>query len=319
MFRIRAGDRAATADVRAAQFDETDAENSISLLVHKLYFDILTEQAHLDAARQAVSAAQVAEAESRRAVTEGKSLEVAALQAHAAMLDRRQTVLICQLQIDDSMLRLDDALGLAFGTQIVLDGDSVGNAPTLPSRTEAFAIVLAQNPKVLAAQQTVEKAKAGVAAARAAYIPDITGMARYSYQSGVPFLVHNFGTFGGVFTYDLFDGGAREAKVQQAKIQLGMAETQLQQTQSDISIQISAAYDKMEQLQELVSVVEEALKARTEAARISMEQVAHNEPTGIRCCERFSRHIRHKASLLETKLGLLFAQNSIQQMLGERP
>jgi hypothetical protein len=33
----------------------------------------------------------------------------------------------------------------------------------------------------------------------------------------------------------------------------------------------------VEQLQELVSVVEEALDARTEAARISLEQVAQNE------------------------------------------
>ena len=33
-------------------------------------------------------------------------------------------------------------------------------------------------------------------AAKSAYIPDITAFARQSYQDGVPFLVHNFGTFG---------------------------------------------------------------------------------------------------------------------------
>jgi outer membrane protein TolC len=305
--------------VRMAQIDATDAENSTSLLVHKLYFDILTEQAQLDAAKESVAAARVTEAESARAAAEGRSLDVAVLQAHAAMLDQRQTVLTHQLSIDDSVLQLDDVIGLPLGTQLVLDGGSVGDPPQLPSRAEAFETVLAHNPKVLSAQQTVEKAKAGVAAARDAYIPDITGLARYSYQSGVPFLVHNFGSFGGAVTYDLFDGGARGAKLKQAKIQLEIAETQLQQTQSDIRIQISAAYDRVERLQELVSVVQEALKARTEAARVSTEQVAQNSQLESAAAKDSAAAFDTKASLLEAQLGLFLAQNSIQQMMGERP
>jgi outer membrane protein TolC len=319
MFKIHAGDRVAAADVRTAQIDATDAENSISLLVHKLYFDILTEQAHLDAAKQSVAAAQVTEAESTRSVAEGRSLDVAVLQAHAAMLDQRQTVLTDELSIDDSMLQLDDVLGVPLGTRLVLDGSSVGDPPHLPSRAEAFSAVVEHNPKVLSAQQVVEKAKAGVSAARDAYIPDITGLARYSYQSGVPFLVHNFGSFGGAVTYDLFDGGAREAKLKQARIQLQMAETQLQQTQSDIRIEISAAYDRVERLQELVSVIQEALKARTEAARISVEQVSQNSQLESAAAKDSAAAFDTKASLLEAQLGLFLAQNSIQQMLGERP
>jgi outer membrane protein TolC len=319
IFKIRAGDRAAAADVRIAQIDEIDAENSISLLVHQLYFDILTTQAHLDAAKQAVSAAEVVEAESKRGVSEGRSLEVAVLQAHATVLDQEQTVLKYRLAIGDSTLQMDDVLGLPLGTPLTLDGDSVGDSPRLPARDEALATVVAHNPKVLAAQETVEKAKAGVAAARAAYIPDITGLARYSYQSGIPFLVHNFGSFGGAVTYDLFDGGAREAKLKQARIELEMTEAQLQQTQADIRIQLSAAYDRVEEMQELVSVAQEALKARNEAARISREQVAQNSQLESAAAQASASAFDTKASLLAAKLGLLLAQNSIQQMLGERP
>jgi outer membrane protein TolC len=319
IFKIHAGDKAASAEVRAAEIDVTDAENSIALLVHKLYFDILTEQAHLDAAKQSVAAAQVTEAESTSAVAEGRSLDVVTLQAHAAMLDQRQTVLTHQLSIDDCMLQLDDVLGVPLGTQLILDAGSIGDPPHLPSRAEAFSKVLEHNPKILSAQQAVEKAKAGVAAARDAYIPDVTGLARYSYQSGVPFLVHNFGSFGGAVTYDLFDGGAREAKLKQAKIQLAMAETQLQQTQSDVRIQIAAAYDRVEQLHELVSVVQEALKARTEAARISTEQVAQNSQLKSAAAKDSAAVFDTKASLLEAQLGLFLARNSIQQILGEHP
>jgi len=319
MFKIRAGDRAAAADVRIAEINETDAENSISLFVHQLYFDILTAQAHLDAAKQSASAASINEAENMRAVAEGKSLDVAALQAHAAYLDRQQAVLTQRLAIDDAMLQFDDVLGLPLGTRLILDGESLGLPPTLPSRSEAIAAFKASNPKVLSARQTVEKAKAAVSAARDAYIPDISGLARYSYQSGVPFLVHNFGTFGGLFTYDLFDGGAREAKLKQAKIELQMAETQLQQTESDVAIQISAAYDKTEQLQQLVSVVDEALKARTEASRISAQRVTQNAELASSAAKDDAAVYDTKASLLEARLGLFLAQDNIQQMLGHLP
>jgi hypothetical protein len=46
----------------------------------------------------------------------------------------------------------------------------------------------------LAAEEAVRKARAGVAAAKSAYIPDITAYVRHSYQDGLPFLVRNFGT-----------------------------------------------------------------------------------------------------------------------------
>jgi outer membrane protein TolC len=319
MFRIHAGDRAAAADVRSAQIDETDAENSISLLVHQMYFNILTAQAHLEATKRSATAASVSESENTRAVAEGRSLDVAALQAHAAYLDQQQSVLTQQLTIDDVTLQFDDVLGLPLGTRLILDGDSLGAAPTLPSRSEAIAAVTASNSKVLAARQTVEKAKAGVAAAHDAYIPDISGLARYSYQSGIPFLAHNFGTFGGVFSYDLFDGGERGAKLKQSKIELQMAETQLQQTEANIAIEISAAYDKTEQLQQLIAVVNEALKARVEAARVSAQRVAQNEDLASSTAKADAAVYDTKASLLETQLGLFLAQSNIQQILGQRP
>jgi hypothetical protein len=57
--------------------------------------------------------------------------------------------------------------------------------------------------------EAVRKARAGVAAAKTAYIPDVTGFARQSYQDGVPFLVRNFGTFGLILNWEAFAFGKR--------------------------------------------------------------------------------------------------------------
>ena len=138
----------------------------------------------------------------------------------------------------------------------------------------------------------MEKARAALTAAKDAYIPDITGLARYSYQSGVPFLVHNFGTFGGAVSYELFDGGARQARLKLAKIQLHEAELQLAQTEADVSVQISALYDDIQKLQQLVAVVSENLLVVQEQARIAQQRLQQS------CCAWLPRcHGRRQASM----------------------
>jgi outer membrane protein TolC len=174
-------------------------------------------------------------------------------------------------------------------------------------------------PAILSARQTVEKAKAGVTAARDEYIPDLTGVARYSYQSGLPFFVHNFGTFGAVFTYNLFDGGGREAKLQEARINLTMAQTQLKQVEADVSIEMSAAYDKAEQLEQLVGVTTQSLEAREESLRIQSERAKANAQLASGVATARAALTSAHMNVLNSQLNLSLARDSILRLLGARP
>ena len=133
-------------------------------------------------------------------------------------LDAKQAALTQKLQIHDLTVTLNDLLGLPLETQLTLEADTSSAPMPVPSREECIRIAQEHSPEIRAAEQSVVKAKAGLAAAKDAYIPDITGLARYSYQSGVPLLVHNFGTFGISFTYDLFDGGRRIAEIKDSEL-----------------------------------------------------------------------------------------------------
>ena len=319
LLKVHAGVKAAVADIHIAKLDATDAEDSIALLVHKLYFEILTKQMQLSAADESVKAGAVADEESTQAVAEGKSLDVAKLESRASLLQQKQTSLTDELAINDLMMQFDDVLGLPLGTKLQLDEDSLGDDAVLPSEAEAVSLLRERNPKVLSAMQTVEKAKAAVSAAKDAYIPDISGVARYSYQSGIPFLVHNFGTFGGVISYDLFDGGAREAKLKQAKIQLHMAELQLAQTQADVSVQVYAVYDEIRKLQQLMTVASETLLVRQEQARVIRQRLNENAALASDVARSQASVAAAKASVLEAKLDLVLFQKQVLTFLGERP
>ena len=319
LFKIRAGVKAADTDLNSARIQSDDAENGVALLVHKLYYAILIEQMRGLAAQDAVNAATVVEDETKRGVEEGKLLTDAELLSRTDLLDKQQTALVSRLNLDDLALQLDDALGVTLGTHLILDPDSVATPLKLPTRAEAIALLLEKNPTILSARQTVEKAKAGVAAARDEYIPDITGLARYSYQSGLPFLVHNFGTFGATFTYNLFDGGGREAKLQDARIKLTLAQTQLEQDENDVRIELSSAYDQAEQLEQLLSVTTQAMQAREESFRIQSERAKVNAQLASGVAAAHAALTFARMSVLNSRLNLYLAENDIKRRLGQRP
>jgi outer membrane protein TolC len=318
-FKIKAGVKAADADLQSARLQSQDAENGIALLIHKLYYGILIEQSRSSAAQDEVSAATAFEEETKRGVDEGKLLPDTELLARTDLLNKQQATLVSHLELNDLVLQLDDALGLPLGTHLDLDPITTESEIPLPARQGAVALILSTSPTVLSARQTVEKAKAGVTAARTEYIPDVTGVARYSYQSGLPFLAHNFGTFGATVTYNLFDGGGREARLRDAQIKLSMAQTELAQIENSVRIELSSAYDKCEQLRQLVGVASQAQQAREESLRIQSERSKVDaQLSSVVAAARAAVTSAH-VDVLNARLNLYLVQADIQRKLGRMP
>ena len=319
MFKIHQENRAATADINSAKIQVNQAEDDIALKVRQLYYGILIAQLEREAAKQEEDAAQVKLQENTSSVEQGSAMEVVALESHAALLGAKQSVLTQNLQVRALTFELNDLLGLPLNTQLQLREEPSVAAASIPARDECVRTAREQSPEIRAAQQAVEKAKAGLAAAKDAYIPDLSGFARYSYQSGIPFFVHNFGTFGVIFTYDLFDGGRRNAEINESRTMLSKAELNLANVEEEVTVQVEIAYDKVEQMQSLVTVAEEVLKARTEAARVAESQVEQNEALASARAEAAAKTSSAKASLLEANLGLSLAQGELKRAMGEIP
>ncbi len=182
MFKIRASNRAAAADVETAKIKLTQAQEEIVLKVREVYYGILIAQLQQQAAEEQVQAAEQRDQESQKEVKRGAALDVAVLESHAAWLNAKHAVLTEKLQVDDLTLNLDNLLGLPIGTHLKLDATTPFSSSDPPPRSDGIRIAKDQSPQILAARQAVVKARAGLAAAKDAYIPDITGIARYSYQ-----------------------------------------------------------------------------------------------------------------------------------------
>ena len=319
MFRIHQANVAAKQDVLIAktQFDQT--KDAIALQVRKLYYDILINQQKAEASQDQLAASQLKDEESRSDVERGNALEISALQSKASTLQAQQESLTLRLQGNDLRRQFADTLGFPVNTPIGLDPGAVVAPLDIPSRADAVRIALVQNQDLTVARQTLAKAQAGLAAAKDAYIPDVTALSRYSYQSGVPFLVHNFGTFGFSLKYDLFDGGRREAKVREARSEVRSAEVAVDKLQSEVEVQVEGAYDRIDELKQMVDVAGQAVKVRTEAARLADRQFEQSAALSSARVQSHADLANATASLLEANCGLSLAEADLKRAIGQIP
>jgi outer membrane protein TolC len=223
------------------------------------------------------------------------------------------------LQGNDLHRQLADVLGLPVDTPLNLDPGAAAVALEVPTRADAIRIALEQNQDLRAARQTLVKAQADLAAAKDVYIPDVTAFSLFSYQSGVPFLVHNFGTFGFSLSYDLFDGGRREAKIREARSEVHSAEVTVDKLQSGIEVQVQGIYDRANELRQMLDVAGQVVKVRAEAARLSDRQF---EQTAALSSARSQSHAdlaSATASLLEASCGLSLAEADLKRAIGQMP
>jgi outer membrane protein TolC len=319
LFRIHQANVAAKQDVLVAKTQLDQTQDAIALQVRQLYYNILINDQKLKASQDQLAAAQIKDEESRSDVARGNALEVFALQSKASILQAQQERLTLRLQGKDLRRQLADVLGLPVETAIDLDTKAAAVALDIPSRADAIRIALEQNQDLKAARQTLVKAQAGLTAAKDAYIPDVTALSRYSYQSGVPLLVHNFGSFGFSLSYDLFDGGRREAKIREAQSEVHSAEVTVDKLQSEIEVQVQGIYDRVDELRQMIDVAGQVLEVRTEAARLADRQF---EQTAALSSARSQSHAdvaSATASLLETNCGLSLAEADLKRAMGQMP
>jgi outer membrane protein TolC len=234
------------------------------------------------------------------------------------LLQSQQTALTADLQLSDLTTELNDLLGLPLETRLEL---SPVQTAALEDRTreEYFKIATAENPEIQAAAQAVEKAKAGVTAAKSAYIPDVSAIARQSYQNGVPFLVHNFGTFGINLTYDVFDFGKRRAIVREREAQLAQAEENLERLKDAVDVRIERSYNKAERAKHMLQVANEVVRLRAESERLAENQMVQGVVLVSARRQASAASYKAEADLLQAQLAYLLAGAELEQAAGRTP
>jgi outer membrane protein TolC len=318
LIRIRQANRIATSEIASSRDQLKKAENEVAVTVHQLYYAILVTRLQKRAADRESAYAETRLRENEDDVRNGSALKIASIEGRAGLLQSKQTALTAELQLSDLTTQLNDVLGLPLDTPLEL-------TPVQPvlleehPRDEYLKFAFAENPQIQAAMESVKQAEAGVTAAKSVYIPDVTAIARQSYQNGVPFLVHNFGTFGLNLSYDVFDFGKRRAAVREREAQLAQAQENLTRLKETVSVQIERSLNKVERTKQMLQVATEVVTLREEGERLAENQMTQGVVLVSARRQASAASYKAQADLLQAQLAYLLAGAELEEAAGRTP
>jgi outer membrane protein TolC len=319
LLKIKQANQIAQAEAQASRDKADLVENDVALAVHEVYYRILVAQAHRTATEARIKASQDLQNERIEQVKFGSALEQDSIESRAQVLQAKQELLTTDLQLDDLKLKLNDLMGLPLTTGLDLDPTVLEFQETC-SRDECVKAAMDSHPEIREARAEVEKAEAAVRLSKTdIWVPDVEALARYSHQENVPFLAHNFGTFGVHFGYDLFDGGRKRAVLREHQAQLSQAKENLARVTDEVELTVETAYNKLERTQQLLKVSEEVLALRTESNRVLQEELLRGTALKSQSGMAIAQEFDAKALLLQSQLDYSQAHDEFIHAMGRTP
>ena len=319
LLKIRPVNDMAKAEWKASQQKAQETENDVALRVHQLYYKVLIALVHRAATEARIKASDELQNERVQQVKFGSTLEENLIESRAQLLQAKQELLTTDLQLSDLKLQLNDAMGLPLTTALDLDPDTAEVQPAC-ARETCVAEALASHPEIMEARNEVEKADAAVRLAKTdLYVPDVDAFARYSYQNNVPFLAHNFGSFGVHFGYDLFDSGRKRALLRERQAQLSQAKENLARLTDEVELAVQTAYNKLERTQQMRRVSEELMALRTESNRVLHDELVRGEALNSQADLGTAQELDARTLLLQSRLDYVQASDEIIHAMGRTP
>jgi outer membrane protein TolC len=318
LWKIKSGNDVASAELKETRGKARQTENEVALRVHQLYYRILVLQSHKEAAAAKIRANEALQAERVQQVKFGSTLEEEAIESRAQSLESKQDLLTTELQLSDLIMQLNDAIGLSLNTPLTLD-PAVKQVANTCELEQCLRAAMDAHPEIAEAKARVEQASAAERLAKRQYIPDVEAFVHYDYADHVPFLVHNFGTFGVHLGYDLFDGGRRNAAIAEHKAQLSQAEENLARVKEEVELRVQTAYNKLERTRQMMKVSEQLLALRAESHRVSVQQLKEGSALRSQADLAAARELDATTLLLQSQLDYIQANDEMTEAMGQTP
>jgi multidrug efflux pump subunit AcrB/outer membrane protein TolC len=324
LWKIHEGVSVARADAASAHNDLQQAHDEISLNVKTLFYNLLAAERRKLALELRIQAGEQALDEARRGVESGVVLDAKVLEGEAQLATAKHALGSVKDAIDDMSVQFNDLLGLPLDTQLALiepepekessDPDPAAGTPSSVKDLESEA--LAHNPNLSSARHTLEKSHAALNAARAEYIPDITGFAQNIHQNGTPLLPNNTEIAGFRAEFTVSEFGKRIGLVKERHAQLSEAKENVHHVESQVRIDIEKGVRKLNRTQDELDAARRAVKADTEMVRITGEQVHTSTANLSALRDAEARLAEAEAQLFDAKKDRAVAQAELERTLG---
>jgi outer membrane protein TolC len=293
----------------------TTAAQPLTQLFKIHYYGLLSAERRKKAADLKIEAGEEQLTEVQNGVEAGAVLELKVLEGKAQIAEARHQLGSLEDAISDMKVEFNDLAGLPLEREVELVAPEAESSDVTTGDLETEA--LRHNPEVAAARETLAKARAGLSAAHAEYIPEIGAFAQYVHQDGVPLLTENNGLLGLKMNWTLLEFGKRSGQVHERQAQVAEAEENLRHAENRARVEIEKEVRKVRRAESGLEAARESVTARTEMRRITANQVEAKTVNASALKEADAQLAEAEALLFQAEAERATARAELERTLGE--
>lgn len=249
-----------------AREDVRAERQKIAAEVRNAYLNLVAIQASVDAAREAVKTLEEAQRVTAQHEAEKTVLRADVLDVDARLAKSRYELSVAQNGLATQGEVLNQLLGRDVATPFRVDFIPEQDTSDLTLDSARHA-ALVNRPECRQAHLKEKQAEYDRRLAKAEYIPDLSLEVRYQGINNVQVLPQNVATAGFFLTWEPFDWGRRHNKVVEKTKTVEQARNGIQETESQVAVEVGAKYRKWQEASLLLRASRTAHEAAAEQFR----------------------------------------------------
>jgi len=265
--RERQKSMAATAQEMAAQAVRLTEQQLLFGVVRDYYRVVLAEDA-LKTADESLRNAEAVLQRTRDRLEAGMAVKSDVLRMEVQRADFQRQRLAAENECRQARQNLERDLGREPLGTIQVSGRLKEGLPEAPSAQELMVLADKQQPDLQQTSLAIKMAADKIRSARGSYLPSLGAMANYDFHNGTDNGWGNNYMLGIRLQWNIFDGGAKSAALQQAQEEKRAAEYDRKQALQQTQLEISGAHDRRRVAWEQYRVAQQAAEAAEEGLRI---------------------------------------------------
>jgi outer membrane protein TolC len=284
--------------------------------VRQAYYAVLQTESSLQTARATVKQYQETDRVVLQYVAEESALKSSSLEVKAELAQSQYQV----AQLRDSLTTQKEYLNNLLGRDLDTAFRTQQVPPISPEEmdlTLARQTCLSQRPEVKEAEIDVHRADYDRKLAKAQYIPDIGAAFHYLTPINTQILPQNIASAGFEVKWDPFDWGGRHDDVKQKETIVEQSKFQLQETRSQVLLDVDNTFRKLSESRSLVAVAGAARDAADEKLREVTDQFSKSTVLMRDLLEQQAAAINANQEYQQSLLAFWSAKANFEKALGE--
>jgi outer membrane protein len=266
LYKIRLAVREQELEAQLAKAKYEGNRQSVAADVKQAYYAVLQSESALHAAEVAVAGYKETDRVMLQYLSVESVLKSNSLEVKAKLAQAQYQVVELADTLQTQKEKLNDLLGrdidTAFRTQPVAPVSSEELDLSLARQT-----ALKQRPEIQEAEIDTHRAEYDRRIAKSAYIPDVGAAFHYLSPIGTQILPQNIASAGIEMKWDPFEWGERRDNVKQKEATVSQSKFQLDETRSQVLIDVDNSYRKLSESRLILQVAAAARDAADEKLR----------------------------------------------------